>query len=181
MTAPSFNSLGFVFDADTLINLEASGQLEQILAVIPCPCYVTRYVFEREVLTGNLQSAVDQKLLEVIAPEELEAETIVRINLDVNSSSRPLGNGEIETVAIALHRGWAVAMDDKRAGNYFSQHYPGVQIITTPDILKFWVDTTDPGRDAIQQTLEQTRITGPYAIRKSHPLYAWWHSWFIVL
>jgi predicted nucleic acid-binding protein len=113
----------------------------------------------------------------LVAPQGEEYETIVRINYEVNIPYTVLGAGEIETGAIAVHRRWAIGIDDKTAREYFAKNYSHVQLITTPELLKHWVDKVIPPKEEVRQVLERIRIIGNYSISKKHHLYAWWQSW----
>jgi hypothetical protein len=165
-----------ILDADCTISLAASGMLSSILECIPCARAVSRHVYDAEVLRFDLQPCIDQGILQVAVPQGVEYDTIVRINIEVNMPFKVLGDGEIETVAIATHRNWAIGMDDKRAREYSAKHYPPGQLLTTPELLRHWVDTAHPSADDIRATLEKVQIVGRYTIGQKHPLYSWWQS-----
>lgn len=165
-----------ILDADCIINLASSGQLFNILRATGCSCAISRYVHAYEVLRNDLQSCIEQGLLDVVAPRGEEYDTIIQINLEVNIPYKVLGDGEIETSAIAVHRNWAIGIDDRTARNYLIKKYPYLRMITTPEFLKHWVDTANPVREAVKQALEQVQIRGSHTIGKKHPLYEWWRS-----
>lgn len=165
-----------ILDADCTINLASSGQLFNILRATGCSCAISRYVHAYEVLRNDFQLCIEQGALEVVAPHEEEYDTIIQINFEVNIPYKVLGDGEIETSAIAAHRNWAIGIDDKAAREYLTKKHPDLGLITTPEFLKHWVDMEHPAREIVKQALEQVRIHGNYIIGKKHPLYDWWHS-----
>lgn len=81
------------------------------------------------------------------------------------------------TAAIAIERGWAIATDDGRAINYLAAHYPTEEIVTTPALLRQWVEAQQPAAHEVRDTLEAVRLRANFAIGPKHGLYAWWQSW----
>jgi uncharacterized protein YaeQ len=98
--------------------------------------------------------------------------------LKVNVPNNVLGDGEIETCAIAVHRNWAVGIDDRKARGYFSKTYPHLLLVTTPELVQYWVIQAEPDTRTVQQALERIENVGNYKIGKRHALYTWWNSWF---
>ena len=169
-----------ILDADCTINLYASGQIKDILSIIPGTVFIADYVFteevkwiyngpERERKSIELQPFVDNGLLTVVSLES-EAEEISFIDL-----AATIGNdGESITGAIASQRGWAIGTDDRKAQTVFAEVIPDVQVITTPEFIKYWFDSTQPVLDVMHTTLQNIRTQAKYEPGKSHPLYTWW-------
>lgn len=176
-----------ILDASCTINLFASGHMDGILEAIPSSVAVAAYVREQEALRINarsgeggtripepidLQPLVDRGLLIVVSPES-EAENESYVNF-----AAVLGDdGEAITAAIALHRNWAIAIDDRSAANLFQREAPQIQLIATPELIKHWVDTLKPADAVVRLALEDVRFGARYAPGKTHFLYDWWHSY----
>ncbi|MFM6158254.1 MAG: hypothetical protein ACKPE3_35555, partial [Sphaerospermopsis kisseleviana] len=80
----------------------------------------------------EFEEAIQQGLLKVVDFEsEEEAESFVNY-------AAILDDGESATCAIALHRKWAVATDDKRAISFIQKEAPYIQILSTSEIIKYW-------------------------------------------
>lgn len=172
-----------ILDACCVLNLYASYQMESILASIPAQVVISDYVKDREVLyvwagpVGNeleeresvdLESFVDNGLINVaVLNEEAESSTYV------NFTSQ-LDDGEAMTGAIAIHRNWAIATDEKKAIRLFQQEAPENQIITTPEIIKHWADSHNPSPETIKTVLRNIRSRGRYFPDKQNLLYDWW-------
>ncbi|HSH77652.1 MAG TPA: hypothetical protein VLA19_03870 [Herpetosiphonaceae bacterium] len=157
-----------ILDASCTINLAASGQMEGILEAIPSSVAVAAYVREQELLRINarsgeggarspqaidLQPLIDRRLLIVVSPES-EAENESYVNF-----AAVLGDdGEAITAAIAVHRDWAIAIDDRSAANLFRREARQLQLISTPELIKHWVDTMPaPGaRSSCERSLKGT-------------------------
>ena len=176
---------GIILDACCVINLYASGYMKSVLESIPKQVAVTSYVCNVEahrIYSGpveditkkteliNLQSFIDEQLLQVVFPEsEAEENTIVNF-----SSVATLDSGEAITAAIAVHRQLSLGTDDKAAISFFKRNIPQLHVISTLDILKHWADTTDPQLGVISIMLENIQNRARYKPHYNHHLYAWW-------
>ena len=176
-----------ILDASCTINLAASGQMDGILEAIPSSVAIAAYVREQEVLRINarsgesgtrapqpidLQPLIDRGLLIVVSPES-EAENESYINF-----AAVLGDdGEAITAAIAVHRNWAIGIDDRSATNLFRREAPQIQLISTPELIKHWVDTMNPPDDIVRLALDDVRLGAKYAPGNTHVLYNWWRSY----
>ncbi len=182
-----FPGEGVILDACVIINLYATGYMRSILESIPKPVSIAAYVHEMEahrIYTGpyedvtketeliNLQPFVDSKLLQVVPLEDgLEANTAVSF-----SAATRLDNGEAISAAIAVHRSWFLATDDKTAISFFTRKAPQLHLISTLEILKYWVDTTGPQMAAVGVMLGNIRKRARYEPHYEHHLYGWWKA-----
>ncbi|MFM6173494.1 MAG: hypothetical protein ACKPB4_15450, partial [Sphaerospermopsis kisseleviana] len=120
-----------VLDACCILNFCASGNFIAILKSIPAQVVVTEVVRKKELITlqrlknekneGVIQfeTAMTQGLLLLVDFEsELEEETFVNYAFELGD------DGESATCAIAIHRGWAIATDDKKAVSFFQKQAP---------------------------------------------------------
>ena len=171
-----------ILDADCTISLYASGQMGQILRSIPGSVFIADYVFAEEVKwiyngsrrerkSIDLQPFVDDGLLSIVSLES-EAEEMSFIDFAATIGD----DGESITGAIAYHRGWAVGTDDRKARTIFSETIPDVQLITTPQFIKYWFEHMNPEADNVYRILQNVRIQAKYEPGKNHSLYAWWQS-----
>jgi hypothetical protein len=173
-----FQHEGIILDADCTISLASSGVFADILKTFPCQCTITQYVLQQEVLRNDIQPCIDLGLLQMVKPQGEEYDIILSIHDEVNVPNNVLGDGEIETCAIAVHRNWAVGIDDRKARGYFSKTYPHLLLVTTPELVQYWVIQAEPDTHTVQQALERIENVGNYKIGKRHALYTWWDSWF---
>ncbi|MBW2624427.1 MAG: hypothetical protein JRD68_16075 [Deltaproteobacteria bacterium] len=174
-----------ILDACCVINLCASYQMESILESIPAQVVISDYVKDREVLvilTGpddnvfeeresvDLDPFVDKGLISIAALDEEE-----EANTFLNFASQ-LDDGEAITGAIAVHRDWAIATDDKKATKLFTREAPKIQVISTPEIVKHWADSHNPSSETIRAAIKNIHLRGRYFPDKQHPLYNWWQA-----
>ena len=181
-----FNHDTLLIDASCLINLYASNQLANILRSIPKTVAVAAYVADREALfihseineSGErtkeqiiLQPFVNAGLLHLVdlASEE-EAEILATFSALITD------RGEAITGAIALHRNWAIIVDDKKARRLFQQNASQLQLIYTLELVKHWVELDSPTGAVITATLQNIRRRATYTPRRQDPLHDWWHQ-----
>ncbi len=94
----------------------------------------------------------------------------------INFAAENLGDGEAISAAIALHRGWTLAIDDGKARKVFAQFASGMQMTTTVEVLKHWADTANMPPDVLRAALQDVEIRGPYKLKGTHPLFGWWQG-----
>jgi len=171
-----------LLDACCVLNFCASGQLLAILKSIPVQVAVTQVVREQELKTlqrleseenegaTQFEAAIAQNLLITVDFEsEEEAELFVNY-------AAILDDGESATGAIAVHRQWAMAKDDKRAISFFRKETPQLQVLSTLEIVKHWSEEAGVDSQKLRDVLNLIRVKGRYMPPKSHPLQSWWET-----
>lgn len=176
-----------ILDACCIINLYASGHFTEILEAIPTSVTVATYVQEKETLKIrssspaehgmprrteqiDLQPAINRGLLLSVSPEsEAENATYAEF-LDF------VDIGEAITGAIAVHRNWAIGSDDRQALSLFAKTASHLQVLSTLDLLKYWVDATDLPTHLAQAALQNVRVRGRYEPYARHALRYWWKT-----
>jgi predicted nucleic acid-binding protein len=172
-----------VLDACCVLNFCASEKLLEILKAIPAQVVVTEVVRQQELKTlqrlkgeaneGVIQfeTAIEQGLLTVLDFEsEVEEETFVNYAFELGD------DGESATGAIAVHRGWAIAIDDKKAISFFKKMAPDLQILSTLEIVKYWSEQENLDSAKLKMALNSIRVKGRYIPHKTHPLLDWWNN-----
>jgi hypothetical protein len=186
MTRLAFSHQCLITDASTALNLYASRRMAEIIGAIPVPVALAQYVKEElrwvyslpALVTGqqtrepiDLQPLVDRDDL-IIEPLRAGDEEVTSVNLSV-----VLDDGEADTAAIALHRNWAIAVDDGQALSYLRREMPQLQLVTTPDLVLNWVTVASPTPEIIREVVRNIEICGKYVPnRRNHPLAGWWQS-----
>jgi predicted nucleic acid-binding protein len=172
-----------VLDACCVLNFCASGHFITILKSIPAQVMVTEVVRQKELLTlqrlkddeneGAIQfeTAIRQGLLIVVDFEsELEEETFVNYAFELGD------DGESATCAVAIHRGWAIATDDKKAILFAQKEAPHLQIFSTLEIIKSWSEGGNLTLAELRLVLRSIRTKGRYMPHRNHPLLGWWEN-----
>ncbi len=172
-----------ILDACCVLNFCASGHFLAILQSIHTPVVVSEVVKQKELITlqrledeeneGAIQfeTAIAQGLLSVVDFEsELEEETFVNYVFELGD------DGESATGAIAVHREWAIATDDKKAISFFQKEAPNLQVLSTVEIIKSWVELEHLTTSETRTVLGNIRIRGRYMPHRNHPLLHWWED-----
>lgn len=169
-----------VLDACCVLNFCASGHLLAILKSIPAQVVVTEVVRRKELLTlqsledeGAIQfeTAIQQGVLLVVDFESESEETTF-----VNYAFELGDDGESATCAIAIHRGWAIATDDKKAVSFSQKEAPHLQVLSTLEIVKHWAEQVILDSTKLGAVLSAIRIKGHYVPHRNHPLLSWWQT-----
>ncbi|HEX3723003.1 MAG TPA: hypothetical protein VHV31_09440, partial [Nitrolancea sp.] len=122
----------------------------------------------REPVTIDLANLVQMGLLRVVPDaSEDELNTFIDFTLE-------LGDGEAMTAALALHRGHAVATDDRVARRVLNSRVP---IRSSLDLIKQWVDRQGVAPAIIKTALRNLRQRGSYLPGDQHPLKPWWDQY----
>lgn len=175
-----------IIDASCLINLYASNQLANILQSIPKNVAVAAYVADRETLFvyGELNEKGERTKEQIALQPLINIGLLHIVDLDSEDEVETLATfsaliadrGEAITGAIALHRNWAIIVDDKKARRLFQQNASHLQLIYTLELVKHWVELDSPTIDVITATLQNIRRRATYTPRRQEPLYDWWHQ-----
>jgi predicted nucleic acid-binding protein len=168
-----------LLDACVLINLFACGHVEEVLDALDTAAAIVRHVHRealfvrrggtgddaREPVQIDLARVLEQGLLQVVPDaDEDELSTFIDLTLD-------LGDGEAMTAALAIHRGHAIATDDRVALRVIGSRVP---VRSSLDLIKQWAEQTHVSSATISQALSDLRTRGRYLPGPQHPLRAWW-------
>ena len=177
------NPLQKSYSGCCVLNLCASGHLSEILQSLPAQVVVTEVVRERELLTlkrladesnedtNQFEAAMGKGLLAVTGFNSgSEEETFVNYVFELAD------DGESATCAIAVHREWAIATDDRKAISFFQREAPNLQILSTLAIIKHWSEATNVSSATLRSVLTTIRTRGRYIPHRYHPLLAWWED-----
>lgn len=186
-TAPDV-SAHLILDACCIINFAASGRLETILRGLPYAVEVAALVQEKEALwvfdgpDGHemdskhlieLRPAIEQGLVHVARfQSEAEQETFIEFTMELGD------DGEAMTGALAAHRTWSLATDDRKAIALFKARCPHVPIVSTLAMIKYWAEREQASDAEVRSVLRNIQLRGKYVPRPAHPLRGWWQTFF---
>jgi hypothetical protein len=172
-----------LLDACCIINLAATSHMAQILRCLGMPIMVAVYVREYELGPSaralqrdppvddriDLQPFIDEGLIQIVDLEE-PGEPLTFLTL----SQWRMDDGEATTGAIAIHRNWAVATDDRIGRNVLAEHAPEIRLLSTPELLHHWATYGSPSDDVLRDVLNAIQIEARYIPPRNHPLAQWW-------
>lgn len=170
-----------LLDASCLLNLYATGRLRDIALAINWRLGVVRYVVDAEALfvrsanaDGEVQEVVPVDLTPLmceglIGTFDLEG-SIEQADFVVLASM--IDDGEAITGAVALSRGFAVGIDDRKARRVLSEQSPDIVLVSTLEILQEWSETVP--RTEMRPALLAMSSAANYVPGQRDPLYDWW-------
>jgi predicted nucleic acid-binding protein len=174
-------------DACCLINLFATGRVEDVLARLPYRFAASQFVVDHEVLALAAGVRPDGSVeREVLSPRDLEASGHLAV-LDIEGAQEQaefvrfaaeLDDGEASVCALAVVHGAAVATDDRKALRLLAQPGVGVATIQTPELLFEWARLARGSNTEVAAVLRAVRDRGRFYPRRDAPRFAWWDAFF---
>ena len=114
--------------------------------------------------SAKLISAGVLALCQPDAPAELD--------LFIQYAARFGSDGEAMCLALAEHRGWLLATDDKEVMKVGQQ--AGLQIVSTPELLKAWSVKAAPDAATVAQALAAIELYARFRPSSAMADVAWW-------
>jgi hypothetical protein len=173
-----------LLDACTLLNLYATGCMDDILRAVRHRFGVAAVVTREAlwVLRGGGGDDAGEREPVVLEPfvaagliEVLELHTEDEFATFVAFATL-IDDGEAATVFLAIHRGGAVATDDRKAIREMRVHAPGVDVWTTSQLVRTWADDVDAPPARVRAVLQAVRLRARFQPNRQDPLSAWWMS-----
>lgn len=173
-----------LLDACCVLNLFATGRVEEILRGIPLDFAAAERVVAEAMFVrrggieedANETEAVDLALVvsgglvhTLSVDTEAEASSYVAF-------AAQLDDGEAMTCALAMHRDYTVATDDRKALRLLRSILPADRILTTPGLIKLWVDECSIPHMILRETLLNIRERARFLPGRHDPLKEWWES-----
>ena len=171
----------FVIDACCMINLYAAGDLRMRLRTLGKQWYIPSVMVSESLYIHQVQSdgttakiAIElQSLLDDGTVHSCDATDGAELELYVDFATQ-LDDGEAMALAIAKSRGWTVATDDRKAIRLAGAH--SISVLTTPDLMKSWAESTDAAPEALHQALLRIEQLAAFSPSSRHHLYKWWNE-----
>lgn len=162
-----------LLDTCCLINLFATGRLEEILSVLPYDLATSRFVAVNEVLSiaatdpaaSRLEDFENLALLEMVSEGEMA---------DFVRFAAELDDGEASICALAVSRKAIVATDDRKAIRVLNRAHPWVPIVQTPELLYEWAHLSKPSKRDVMDVLGAVRTRARFYPRADAPRFEWW-------
>jgi predicted nucleic acid-binding protein len=183
MQSISISSKLLFLDACCLINLFATGRIEEILHVLPYRFATSRFVATKEVLTiARADQGGEPIEREVISLAQLEGSGILSFS-DLSTDqemedfvrfAEELDDGEASVCTLALsHRG-GIATDDRKTLRVLARMVPRVDVVQTTELLYEWAQLSKASDRSISDVLQAIRIRGRFHPRRDAPRFDWW-------
>ncbi len=174
-----------LLDACCLINLLATGRMEEILNVLPFRFATSRLIATKEVLTIARDEDGDARIeREVIPGMALESSGILTL-LDLETAQEladfvrfaaDLDDGEASVCALALAHGGGVATDDRKALGVLRREASPVVTVQTPELLHDWAHLSKVSESEVASVLRSIEQRARFRPRRDAPRFEWWSS-----
>ena len=173
-----------IFDASTLINLYATGRIREIAQAVPYQFIVSKYVLDHEALyvrvpdgvggfsslEMDLDQLVDSGLLNVESLQGAEqAATLVDLSQELDES-------EARTAAIAHHRGFMIATDDRKARRVLTDNWPSLRVMSTTQLLQIWAESANVTESELMAAFHAIESGARFVPGPHDPLFEWWEE-----
>lgn len=172
-----------LLDACTLLNLYATGCLEEILTGLGYRVGVVEYVLQSEALfverpdhvppdreQVDIVELIKRGMIEVVEiSDEAEAELFLTLAAE-------LDDGEARTLAIAASRGLGVATDDRKVHRVAARDCPHVPLFRSLELFKQWADEDHIDAARVRELLLNIRDRANFIPGKHDPTVFWWRS-----
>jgi predicted nucleic acid-binding protein len=150
---------------------------------LPQPLAVADYVIQQEALYIRRRSSdQDQEEREPVNVEPLVSAGLIQV-MKVNSEAEAttfvdlaseMDDGEALTCALAIHRQYDVATDDRKAQRILAIRAPQVLVTSTLALVQPWTELAGIAKTELRAVLLNIRSGANYYPGERDPLYRWW-------
>ena len=170
-------------DACCLINLLATGRMEEILAILPFRFATSRLIATQEVLAiahdTDEGSPLEREVIPPSALENLASLTLLDLTAEQELAdfvrfAAVLDDGEASVCALALAHGGGVATDDRKALTVLNQKEPQILTVQTPELLHDWAHLSDAPQSEVTRVLRSIERRARFRPRRGVPRFEWW-------
>ena len=172
-----------LLDASCLLNLYATSRLLEVAQALPWQLAVVDYVMEQEALYVRTVELYEGEVetVQVDLSPLIEGGLLVVVRLETAGEeahfvelAANLDDGEAMTGVIARNRGYAVAIDDRKARRVLGEWAPGVRLVSTLELMQQW-GASVPIED-VSRALRSMRHGARYFPGPRDPQYEWWRN-----
>lgn len=169
-----------IVDACVLINLLASGEIEEILRATECGTLICSVVENESIYLRtedpkapidpiNLAPLIGSGLLSVC---HVEGDDEAELYVDYASA---LDDGEAMSLTIALSRGFVLATDERKARRLFLKNVSEPERLTsTSELVRRWAERMAVPIDRVKAALLNIEKRARYHPAKTDVNYKWW-------
>lgn len=174
--APDHEPAQVVTDADVLMNLLASGCLEEILTTLGITLLVPPTVSNETIYLEGVDERSGRVPIELSPFEAAGLVSVPELGPDeldlLVELAAVVDDGEAEVIAIAIVRQLTMATDDRKARRVAESR--SVALVTTPELLQRWQATASVPPDRVGEALRSIERRSRYRPAVTHALYDWW-------
>lgn len=173
-----------IADTSTLLNLYASDKFEDILKAIPCPVTIVENVLKETqyILREGLKESK-----EIIELEPYISKGLLSVSCFGSDDEKArfiqftqeLDDGEAATGAIAFHRKWDIAIDDKKGRAVFAREIPSSICVSTLEIVEHTASSLMWDNETLMSTIKKISLQARFRPHKGCDLENWWNEYLM--
>jgi hypothetical protein len=176
-----------LLDACCLINLLATGCIEEVLFRLPYRFATSRLVVTKEVLSlariDGTEGPLEREVIPATRLESIESLSVMDLQNDREITNfvrfaTNLDDGEASVCALAVAHDGGVATDDRKALRVLGQTVPRVPTLQTPEILYEWAQLSQVPENDLTNVLRAVQSRARFFPRRDAPRFEWWASYF---
>lgn len=174
-----------LLDACCLINLLATGRMEEILGILPFLFATSRLVATKEVLAiardEEEEVPVEREIIPASALENSGNLILMDLSTDQELAdfvrfAAELDDGEASVCALALSHQGGVATDDRKALRILNREAPEVLTVQTSELLHDWARLSSAPASEITRVLRSIERKARFLPRRDAPWSEGWAS-----
>jgi predicted nucleic acid-binding protein len=162
-----------VLDACVCINLAAAMATDQFEAHLGLPVRIVEQaaqeaLFLLDVVDGQtVKTKIELRPLLAVSLVTSEFETYVQL-------ASELDDGEAASLAVAHHRQWSFATDDRAARNAVAARGLAITLLSTAQLFRICVEQRHLRGEVIRQMLDAVQRRASFAPPCDDPEFSWW-------
>ena len=171
-----------VLDSCSFLNLVASRRFEEIAAIGSTGFVIPHQVASEVRYVRRGSSGPDAREPEPIDLISLcSSGRLSIVDLEIPNEidrhvelARLVDDGEAAACSVAITRGAILVTDDRLTRRIIGQRYPGLDLLTTSQVLKQWADYAIRDLDELARVLADVEERGNFRPGRRDPLLEWW-------
>lgn len=177
---PSAGGNPLVLDACTVINLAASDKWREILAAAGVQGVIAPAVAREAISVADPDSEGTPHQIDLT---ELAAEGFLRIEQLTEQETASwvelaaqLGDGEAASLALAQHRSWRLASDDRKARTAHMRLKISARLWSTSELVRTWAENTGRSAGEVAEVVRRIESLGSFVPGPHDPEIEWWEQ-----
>ncbi len=174
--------LDAAIDACCIIDLLASGNAEAVLRAsgfkwhLPaavqgevqyCRQYDPALPGKTVNVPADISGLLTSGVLTLCDPENQD-----ELELFTHYAATFRSDGEAMCLALATHRKWVMATDDRKALRVARQ--AGIAVVSCPELVKAWADAAGPDQSTLNKVLQDIQVLAQFKPNSTMREFQWW-------
>ena len=171
-----------LLDASCVLNLYASGHMEEMLRCYPARFGVVAKVQSETLFVRATSGDADdvQEPVNLVPLIQSGLLTVYHMKSEENATfvafAARLDDGEAETCAVAVHRRMSVSIDERKGRKVLAAQEPTITVYQTLDFVHNWATTGQFLSAEVASVLRAIRERARFSPNRNDPYKEWWDA-----